>query len=153
MFKKFDQLLASLGNMRAMERLHVDTVTEDSIINIEGDKIAESHEGQLFCGTSELNGYLFLETTILSSINIKTFDGAKLTFYNKQAEFILKSDTQEIVSDYSNVSNRFLTKISFDVTTEEIDRIRKGEFESLKLSWKKKSINLNKAFSPSSAAV
>ena len=58
-----------------MERLHVDTFTEDKINNIEGDKIAESREGQLYCGATELNGYLFLETIMLSGVNIKTFNG------------------------------------------------------------------------------
>jgi len=36
MFKKIDKVLAALGNMKAMERLHVDTFTEDKIKNIKG---------------------------------------------------------------------------------------------------------------------
>lgn len=44
-FKTKDKILAALGNMRAMRRLHVDTYTEEKIKNISGVKIAESKKG------------------------------------------------------------------------------------------------------------
>ncbi|MBQ4821062.1 hypothetical protein [Aquimarina sp. MMG016] len=144
MFKKVDKVLAALGNIKAMERLHVDTFTENKISDIDGDKIAESKEGQLYVVVEELNGYLFLETVILSRINIKTFKGTTLTFYGVEDDFILNSDTKEIESDYSNVSNRFMTRITFDITKEEIDRIKNRDYKQVRFSFKKKSLTLNK---------
>ena len=144
MFKKIDKVLAAFGNMRAMERLHVDTVTENKIESAEGDKIAESREGAIFCGTSEINDYLFLETTIISGVKIKTFGGASLVFSQNGSEFTLKSDTQEIDPDFSNVSDRFIARVSFDITKEEVNKIRNGEFEKVQFCWKKKSLTFDK---------
>ena len=140
MFKKLDQVFAKLGNMRAMERLHVDTFTEDQINNVPGDKIAESTQGQLFAGVTELNGFLFLETVIICGEKIKTFNGAQLSFSNGEDSFELKSDTLEIESEFSNVSNRYMSSISFDVTAAELDKIRNGEFQEVTFTWKKKSL-------------
>jgi len=143
LFKKVDQVLAAFGNIRAMERLHVDTVTEEKIENIGGDKIAESQEGVIYGGIDELNGYLFLETMILSGINLKTFKGATLGFKGP-SPFKLKSDTQEIESDFSNVSNRFMTRVSFDITEDEIQLIKDKKYDTVVLQVKKKSLTLSR---------
>jgi hypothetical protein len=127
-----------------MERLDVDTSTEEKMENVDGDKIAESKEGQLYVGISDINGYLFLETIIFSGINIKTFNGGTLTFLGNDNEFELKSDTQEIVSEFSNVSNRFIAQISFDISEEEIEKLRNGDFQQIRFSFKKKSITMDK---------
>lgn len=144
MKKKIDKVLASLGNIRAMERLHVDTFTENLIENIPGDLIAESSEGQLFVGIQELNGYYFLETTLLSSIGIKTQKGGNLSFTGGKSSFDIKSDTQEIKSEYSNVSRRYMTDISFEVTKNEIKRIVQGDFKEVGFTFKKKSLTFQK---------
>ena len=144
-FKKVDKLLASMGNIGAMERLQVDTLTEGAILNIGGEKIAESKEGQLWVGIQESTGYYFLETTIVSVLNIKTFDGATLIFKGGKKDFELKSDTQEIKSEFSNVSNRFIAEVSFDITKTEIDQMVKGYFTEVEIKFKKKAILLNRA--------
>lgn len=146
MFKKIDKVLAAMGNMKAMQRLHVDTFTEDLIKNVKGDKIAHSNQGQLYAGISELNDYLFLEITVICGVKIKTFNGATLRFASGDDYFELKSDTQEIDSDHSNVSNRYMAQISFDVTKDELDLIRTGQFETVELYWKKKGLQFHKAF-------
>ena len=144
LFKKVTKVLASFGNTKAIERLHVDSPTEEKI-NIEnGDKIAESKEGEIWTGIQELNGYLFLETIVISGINIKTFNGAKLTFTDDNDEFILKSDTQEIVSEFTNEFNRFVTKITFDITETEIQRVVKREFKQVRFEFKKKALTFLK---------
>lgn len=51
--RKKDEILAALGNIRAMERLHVDTYTEEKIKNISGVKIAESKQGQFWISFQE----------------------------------------------------------------------------------------------------
>ena len=144
MFKKIDKVLAALGSVKAMERLHVDTFTEEKMENVGGQKIAESKEGQLYVGVSEINGYMFLETAIFTGINIKTFKGATLSFEGGNEDFELSSDTQEIVAEFSNVSNRFMSQVSFDINKEEIEKITKGDFQYIKFSFKKKSITMNR---------
>ena len=142
-FKKIDKVLAAFGNIRAMERLHVDTVTEEKINNVEGDIIAESEEGIIYSKVSELNGYYFLDIIVLNEMNIKTFNGATLSFSGDES-FILNSDTQEIESDYSNVSDQYMTKISFDITENEIELIKSKKYEQVTLAFKKKKLILNK---------
>ncbi len=144
MFKKIDKVLAAFGNIKAMERLHVDTFTENKITNINGDKIAESSEGQLYVTYEELNGYLFLETIFLSHTNIKTFNGATLCFSDVQTNFTLESDTKEIGTDFSNVSNRHMTQISFNINERQIELIKNGEFKQVELRYKKKLLTLYK---------
>ena len=134
-----------MGSKSAMERLHSDTEIDDTLLNIDGDKIAESKEGQLWVGIQELTGYYFLEAIIISVLNIKTFEGATLIFKGGKEDFILKSDTQEIKSEFSNVVNRFITQVSFDITQEEIDQMVKGDFTEVEIKFKKKSIILNRA--------
>jgi hypothetical protein len=144
LFRKVDKVLAAMGNIRAMERLHVDTVTEGKINEIEGDALAASEHGQFFAGVQELNGYLFLETVIVSGIKIKTFDGGRLTFVSDTGNFELPSDTLEIDSEYSNVSHRFMTPISFDITEAEIERIKNKDFSEVHFNWKKKSLRFKR---------
>ncbi len=139
-FRKIDKVLGAFGNIRALERMHVDTYTEKLMTNIEGKKIAESVDGQLWVDFQELAGFDFLEAIILSRENIKTFKGAKLIFKSESENLILESDITEIESDYSNVSNRWMTKISFVIGKSDIDYIQKGKASEVRLEYKKKSI-------------
>ena len=144
-FNKVNKLLASMGNIKAMERLPAETVSECETLNFGGEKIAESKEGQLWVGIQELTDYYFLETTIVSLLNIKTFNGATLIFKGGKESFELKSDTQEIKSEFSNISNRFIAQVSFDITKDEINKMVKGNFTEIEIKFKKKSIILNRA--------
>lgn len=144
MIKKVDQVLAALGNVKAMERLHVDTFTESEINNVDGEKIAESTDGQIYILLHELNGFIILEATILSKIKIKTFRGGTLTFSGVKTNFKLVSDTQEIDSEYSNIVNRYFTKISFNITKKEINQLQNGDFKNIQFDFKKKSLNFSK---------
>lgn len=139
--KKIDRVLAAFGNIKALERTHVDTFTENLIKNIEGKKIAESHDGQLWVEFKELAGYNFMESIILSRINIKTWDGSTLSFIEKDTNLILSSDNTHIESDYSNVSNTYITKISFIVTKDEINYIKNRQASLLVFKCKRKSIS------------
>jgi len=143
LFKVIDNILANFGNIRAMQRTHVDTYTENEIDNIVGEKIAESENGQLWISYQELASFNFLNTTILSRINIKTLKGGKLIFSGESKEFILPSDITEIESDFSNISNQWMTKISYYVTENDLELIRKREFNKIRFEFKKKSITFD----------
>ena len=140
-FRKIDKVLGAFGNIRALERTHVDTFTENLITNIKGDKIAESVDGQLWVEFQELAGFNFLESTILSRENIKTYKGATLTFYSEEEDLVLNSDITEIESDYSNVSSRWMTKVSYVVSKDEIQFIKAKKVNKVMFEYKRKSIS------------
>ena len=140
-FRKIDKVLGAFGNIRALERTHVDTFTENLITNIKGDKIAESVDGQLWVEFQELAGFNFLEFTILSRENIKTYKGATLTFYSEEEDLVLNSDITEIESDYSNVSSRWMTKISYVVSKDEIQFIKAKKANKVMFEYKRRSIS------------
>jgi hypothetical protein len=145
LFKIIDKVLASFGNIRAMERTHVDTFTEDLIKKIKGKKIAESAFGQLFVSYQSLSDFEFLNVSVLSGTNIKTTKGCDLMFESKGEKIIIPSDTKEIESDFSNVSNRYLTKISFIIEETDKQMISNGNFEKVFLNYKKKSLPMAKS--------
>ena len=140
LLRTIDLVLARFGNIKAMERTHVDDFTENKINSIQGILIADSDQGELFVAFQELAGYEFLVLTVLSSFDIKTIKGAQLHFYNPDIEgaiLELDSDTREIEADYSNVSNRFITKIDFILSQEDIQFILKPEATQVNLLFKK----------------
>lgn len=141
-FRKKDEILASLGNMRAMKRLHVDTFTENKIKNVSGIKIAESKDGQFWVEFQELNEVLFMNSTILSRIDLKTFKGAKITLLTEDYEIEINSDERTIESDFSNVSNTWITKVSFIIDLKERKIIEERNFEELEYKFKKETLNL-----------
>ncbi|WBX77340.1 hypothetical protein PG911_03505 [Tenacibaculum ovolyticum] len=141
-FRKKDEILASLGNMRAMKRLHVDTFTENKIKNVSGIKIAESKEGQFWVEFQELNEVLFMNSTILSRIDLKTFKGAKITLLTEDYEIEINSDERTIESDFSNISNTWITKVSFIIDLKERKIIEERNFEELEYKFKKETLNL-----------
>lgn len=144
LIKTIDKVLAAFGNIRAMERTHVDTYTESLITNIKGVKIAESEFGQLFVSFQNLANYEFLNATILSGTNIKTLNGGSLTFILNNNETIFISDTKEIESDYSNVSNRWLTNISFVISNEDKKLLVDRNFDKVLFKFKKKILSMHK---------
>jgi len=141
MFKSIDHFLAALGNVRAMKKIHVDTYTEDRIHKIEGTKIAGDELHGVWVKFGELAGYKFVDVTMLSTVGIKTFKGISIAFLGGDVEMFMDSDTKEVVSDYSNVSNRWITHASFDVTDEDIDFITQKNYDLICVKDKKKSFN------------
>ena len=141
-FRKKDEILAALGNMRAMKKLHVDTYTEDRIKNITGEKIAESRDGQFWIEFQELNGTLFMNTTILSRVDLKTFKGSKINLLTEEFEIEIDSDEKAIESDFSNVSNTWITKVSFIIEQKEKEIIKNRDFEELEYLFKKGKLSM-----------
>lgn len=136
----FDKILAAFGNMRAMERTHVDDYTENIINSIKEEPFALSESNVMYAGIKELVDYYYLKTIIVGTFKIKTFKGAtlNLNFENKQLQ--LNSDMFELESDFSNVSNRYITSIDFEINEEDIKKIYSSKIESLQLLAKKQDI-------------
>ena len=138
--RKKDEILAALGNIRAMERLHVENYTEEKIKNISGIKVAESKQGQFWVNFQELNGFLFMNSTILSHFDLKTSRGTKITILTKDYEIEIESDEKEIESDFSNVSNTWITQVSFVIESKEREIIENRNFEEIEYQLKKEKL-------------
>lgn len=145
MFKKLNKVLGSFGQKQTAQESKDRGVPESLSAEIPGNMIAESANGQLFAGISEISDYVFFELIALIDTKMKTFDGAVLKFTGAQGDFELTSDTQEIDFDHTKFPGWYISQISFDVTQQELDRIRSAGFEAVQLHWKKKSLHFKRA--------
>lgn len=141
--KKLDNVLAKMGNPKAMERNQVDTVTEYKIVNARGEKIAESGTGGIWAEINELADYSYLDLIVVGNTKIKTKQGCKIVFEAEDKKIELVSDMNEIESNYSNVSKTYITEISFDITDLDIDFILNREAETATLIHKKEVETFN----------
>lgn len=127
MIKLLKTIVTKLGGVDVSEKNHVDTFTENKINAVKGEKIAASNNGGIWIEFQELASYTFMNITVVGNKKIKTLEGCQLNFILKNENFLLNSDTKEIESDFSNVSNRYMTAVSFDVTNLNIDFITNKE--------------------------
>lgn len=138
-----NKMLAAFGNSRAIEIKHADIHTEDIVNAIDEVPFALSKQNVLFARTSELAGYYYVITIVVGSFKIKTNKGAKLTIEGNDFDLILNSDTEEFESDHSSVSNRFITRIDFQIEKEDVSKFDKTLIKTLKLSAKKQEVIFN----------
>ncbi len=130
-----------MGNIRATEKTHVDNYTEDIINSIEGKAFAISQQNVMYASAKELGGYYYFMTIIVGTFKIKTFKGATLTISGTDFELELKTDMDEFESEYSNVTNRNITRIDFQIEEEDVSKIDKSQIDTLLLIAKKHKIN------------
>lgn len=132
-------IVTKLGGVDTSEKNHVDTFTENRILNVPGEQIASIENGGIWIDFQELSDYHFMNIIVIGKKKFKTFDGCELVFTSNNSELKLISDSKEIVSDFSNVSNRWITQIDFDITNINIDMIIKKEANLVHLNFKKDS--------------
>ena len=130
-----------MGNVHAMEKTHVDNNTEDIINSIEDKAFAISQQNVMYASIKELGGYYYFLTIIVGTFKIKTFKGAKLSISGTNFELELKTDMDEFESEYSNVSNRNITRIDFQIEEEDVSKIDKSQIGTLQITAKKHQIN------------
>ena len=138
LLKAVDKVLARMGSSKATERAYNEPLTEAQIKEIPGEQLGVSETGGIWGGVQELNGYLFMELIVLETAKVKTFKGATLRFIGEN-ELTLESDTKEVNSEFSDVFNRWITQISFEITKKDLNYIKKKSFKQLQLDFKKKS--------------
>ena len=134
------KLRAAFGDIKAMEKSHVDTYTEDIIKDVEGVPFAISETNVMYAGLSELGGYHYFKTIIIGTFQIKTIKGATLILNGTDYKLELKSDMVELESEFSNVSNRSISRIDFEIDSADVSKISKINIESLELISKKDRI-------------
>ena len=133
----FDKVLSAFGNTRAMEGNHVDDFTEAIINEIENPAFAVSQQNVMYADVKELGGYYYFMTIIIGAFKIKTNKGATLTIIGTDLELVLNADMEEFESEFSNVSNRSITRIDFQIEEEDIPKIDKSLIDTLTLTGKK----------------
>lgn len=137
------KLKAAFGNPRAMEKLHVDDHTEAIINDIENDPFAVSDTNVLYAGLNELGGYYFFQTVIVGTFHVKTLKGAQLKIIGHDFEMVLDSDMLELESDHSNVSNRSISKIDFQIEETDAVKIDRSAIKQLILTCKNHEISFS----------
>ena len=93
------------------------------------DKFGESDYADLYLRINELGGFLILETITVSATNIKSKKGSKLVLSNENTKFTLESDETKIESDVSDVVNKSITKIDYNLTEEEAKIFKENTFK------------------------
>ena len=134
------KVVVALGGVDTSEKNHVDSYTENIIIKIPGDKIASiSNGGGIWTEISEINEYEFLDIHIVGFKKYKTLNGSKLIFIKGGNEIaFLESDSKEFESTHSNVSERYLTNVSFEITGKNLDFLFDRECEKVIFACNKK---------------
>ncbi|MGB5417616.1 hypothetical protein [Algibacter sp.] len=139
----FNKIRSAFGNKDNTNDSNTDNQIEDIISSVDGDPFAISEQNVLFAKTSELGGYFYVIAIIVGSFKIKTMKGAKLDIKGKNFNLILNSDIDEFQSDHSNVSNRYITRIDFQIEELDVSKFDKNTIASLKLQTKKQAIVFN----------
>ena len=136
----FNKLKTALNTSKAEEDAIDSSYTESIINEIENIPFALSGSNVMYAGLSELAGYHYFNTVIVGTFNIKTHKGAQLKMVGDDFELKLNSDMVELESDFSNTSNRSITKTDFEINENDLPKIAKSKIKSLELSAKKEQV-------------
>jgi hypothetical protein len=118
----FKKLVVKLGGVDSSEKNLVEIFEEqEKVTDYIGDKIAEHETGGIWIKVQELAEFHFLNVTIVGSKKFKTHKGIIFYFIANDKTYELHSDTKEIASDNSNISNQWITQFSFDITEIDFD--------------------------------
>ena len=110
---------------------------ENSELNIKGLVIAESEIGQVWGRFEEFGKLDFFILEIISETFIDIEKGCKLTFLGTPINIEVDANLEKNEIGFSDVSNRWLTKMSFFITKTELTRIEEREFKSIELAFNK----------------
>lgn len=137
----FNNVIAAIGKSAAFDKTHMDNNNTEVIINsIKEKAFAVSNQNVMYASVKELGGYYYLMTILVGAFKIKTKKGAILTINGNDFELKLKTDMDEFESELSDVTNRFITRIDFQIEEEDLAKIDKSLIETLLLTAKKHQI-------------
>ena len=134
----FNKVLAKMGSSRALEKTMDESYINNIIEDIEQTPFGISNNNVLYAGINELTGYFYFQTVTVGSFKTKTFKGAKLKLIGDKFELELKSDMDEIKSDFGNTLDRNITNIDFEIDEKDISKIKKSTIKSIILTSNKK---------------
>ncbi|WP_339839501.1 hypothetical protein [uncultured Flavobacterium sp.] len=121
MFSLFKKISKKISGKETPQKNLVDVISEEKITDYIGDKIASHETGGIWIKVQEIAEFHFLNITVVGTQNIKTNKGITFNFIGKDKTYALNSDTKEIKSDNSNISDQWVTQFSFDITDVDFD--------------------------------
>lgn len=139
-FKKTDKTFKSPEGFNLMERTDVDAEIETNINNLGINKFADSSYGDLYLRIEELGGFLILETIIISITNFKSKKVSKLTFIKENETLKFESDENKIESDFSSSAKRSVTKIDYNISSEEAETFKEKKYDKVRFEINGKEI-------------
>lgn len=128
-----NKLKGVFGSQKTRKKQGNKDTTEAIISEIDNTPFAISESNVLYAGLNELGGYYFFQTVIVGTFHIKTVKGAQLKVVGHDFELLLDSDMIELESDRSNVSNRSITKIDFQIEDTDASKIDRSTIKELVL--------------------
>lgn len=137
------KLKSAFGENKTTEETYDDAFTEAIINDVEGAPFAISESNVLYAGLSELAGYHYFKTIIIGTFQTKTLQGAKLIIRGTDFKLELKSDMEELESESSNIANRNITRIDFEIDLADISKISKTAIENIEIIAKKNQVQFS----------
>lgn len=131
-FKKKDKVFTVSERFNLMERTDVDIQIEEHIKTAGIHKFATSEFADLYLRVNELGGFLILETILVSATNLKSKKGSRLIFKNENELLKLASDENKIESDFSKAVNKAVTKIDYNISTEEAENFKEEKYTEVR---------------------
>ncbi len=92
-------------------------------------------------GMMELAGFTSLEATIISDVSLKTNKGMQLVFSNGEEELVLSADQNSIKPEYSTISKRYVSSVSFPIDKKELSFLKKKKYKNIRVQHKKHTID------------
>ena len=84
-----------------------------------------------------------MESILVSATNLKSRKGTKLTFQSNNESLIFESDENKIESDSSESVNKSITKIDYNITEDQVKKIKEKIFDTLSFEINQKKIELS----------
>lgn len=120
--KDFDKIVIARINKMAEERTAVATNPDTHFC--------------IYLQATNLNGFNYLEFTLISPVEIKTMGGCTLTFKTDDSEYVLKSEGEVIESDYSHNSKIGVTLVDTDLEDDFDAFIKTNVVKEIKVECK-----------------
>jgi len=119
--------------------------TVEAIINdVENKPYGVSENNVLFAGLNELGGYYFFQTVIVGQLHVKSKNGAKLFFIGNNFELQIEADMPEFESESSDIKDRSVTKIDFQVEETDLEQLENAKLKSIQLTIKNQDVLFTK---------
>lgn len=135
------KLKSTFGSSKNADSANASAYIDAIIADLsEHEPLAISDWNVLYAGLNELGGYYFFQTVIVGQFKIKSKTGAQLQMNGKDFELELTSDSLEFESDPTDVKNRWITKIDFQIEDIEAKALDRKRIEQLSLHCKSKAI-------------
>lgn len=120
--KDFDKIVIARINKMAEERTPV-------------AKDPDTHF-RIYLQATDLNGFNYLEFTVIGSVEIKTMGGCTITFKTEDSEYVLKSESEVLESDYSHNSKIGITLVDTDLEEDFETFIKSNVVTEIKVDCK-----------------